>query len=126
MKKSHELDVNNYANLAAEKVGFIGEIKFQTLSRWFEKAGTYEILDFTPYEKPSFTFNHWRYREDDTPTGIDLGVYTIRITESKFYNGKTIRVKVSAFLTDDSLYIWNYNVDTGKSLKAYRFPFVNC
>ena len=54
MKKSTELDINYYVNLAAEKVGYIGDLEFKTFSKRSEKAGTFEILEFTPYENPNF------------------------------------------------------------------------
>ena len=127
MKTTSELDINYYVNLASEKVGYVGNLRFQTTKNYLEKAGTFEILDFTPYEKPSFYFCSNCYRENDTPTGADLGVYRIRITDSKFYNGKTIRFKVVADVQSkkgmsDDLFIIEINEDTGKRLKAYTFP----
>ena len=48
----------------------------------------------------------------------------------QFYNGKTIRVPVSAYVQSDdkitkALFINNVNLDTGKTLKAYKFGILD-
>ena len=138
MFKTNELDINYFVELAKSHVGEIHDLEFQTHSKRGEAAGKYEILSFTE-ENPHFTMHYFRNKGDDTPDGADLGYYTIRITESKFYNGKVIRVPVQAYvqakdrinLADGeyhitkALFINNVNLDTGKSLKAYEFGIID-
>jgi hypothetical protein len=131
MKKATELDINYYVKLAKDKVGHIGNLTFETFSRQGEIAGKFEILDFEASEPPHFTFNYWMHERDNTPDGAVLGTYTIKLTETKFYNGKTIKVEVRAYVQDgdgkqnDHLFISTYNLLTGKRLKAYHFPILN-
>ena len=127
MLKTNELDINYFVELAKNHVGEIHDLEYQSFRA--ERAGKYEILEFTP-DNPHFKYSYWRYLEEDTPNDADLGYYLVKITESKFYNGKTIRVPVSAYVQSDdkitkALFINNVNLDTGKTLKAYKFGILD-
>jgi hypothetical protein len=127
MFKINELDINYFVKLAESHVGEIHNLKFQSYRA--DYAGKYEILEFVP-DNPHFDYNYWMSREDETPDTAKLGYYLVKITESKFYNGKTIRVPVSAYVQEDdkitnALYIGHVNLDTGKSLKAYQFGILD-
>ena len=127
MFKINELDINYFVKLAESHVGEIHDLEFQSFRT--DYAGKYEIIEFTP-ENPHFDYHFWRNREDETPDTAVLGYYLVKITESKFYNGKTIRVPVSAYVQDDdkitkALFISNLNLDTGKCLKAYKFGILD-
>lgn len=131
LKKTNELNINDFIKLAEDNVGLIGDLEFETQSRQGEIAGTFEILGFEKSENPKFTYTvHW-LEDDETPNGADLGVYTIKLTNTKFYNGKTFRFKVTAYVQDEDrgtnemLHISTLNEDTGKYLKAYCFPILN-
>lgn len=129
MFKINELDINYFVKLAESHVGEIHELKYQSDSKYGEIAGKVEILEFTP-DNPHFDYNFWRHEEDQTPDTAKLGYYLVKITESKFYNGKTIRVPVSAYVQDEkgitkALYINNVNSDTGKQLRAYKFGILD-
>ena len=128
MYKTNELDINYFVQLAKEKVGYIGDLEFQSFKN--EKAGKFEILNFEKVEDPTFTFSYWRFKEADTPNGAILGTYTIKLTDTKFYNGKTFEFEVHAYVQNengliDMLFINNVNLETGKQLKAYKFPLLN-
>lgn len=125
-----DLDINYFMELAKNHVGEVHNLEFQTFSKRDQYAGKYEILDFIPAEEPKFDYSHWSYEEDQTPNEADLGYYMIKISDSKFYNGKTIKVHVTAYVQDDkgitkALYIWNVDENTGKRLKAYEFGIID-
>ena len=132
MKKTNELNINEYVMLAQEKVGYIGEIEFQSPAsyRKCENPGQFEILAFEQHENPHFEYKFWKHEKDDTPDGAVVGYYFIKFIDTKFYNNKVMKFKVSAYVQDDKgtnsrLYIWNNNEETGKWLKAYQFPILN-
>lgn len=132
--KENELNINEFVKYAENHVGETHELKFQ--SKRGEYAGKYEILNFEAYE-PHFTYRYWSCEGEKEPDGAKLGFYTIKITDSKFYNGKTIKVAVHAYVqecddmrTDDwyktkQLYISNINEATGKTLRAYEFGIID-
>ena len=128
LKKTNELDINYFIKLAENEVGKTYDLEFQSFR--LEKAGKFTILSFEENE-PQFKFKYWKHKDDDTPDGADLGYYRVRLYGTKFYNGKEIRVRVSAYVQNeqrginDMLFINNYNEDTGKCLKAYKFPIIN-
>ena len=124
-----ELDINYFVGLAESHVGEIHDLKFQSGSKYGQVAGKFEILAFTA-DDPCFTYDYWMNEENRTPDGAHLGYYTVKITESKFYNGKTVRVRVSAYVQEKgkitkALYVDNLNYDTKKSLRAYRFGILD-
>lgn len=128
MMKTNELNINDYIKLAEEKIGYVGELRFQSKNN--EYAGKFEILGFEPNENPQFTYSHWSYEEDDTPDGARLGYFTIKLTDTKFYNNKIMKFKVNAYVQsregrDNRLFISTKNEVTGKYLKAYEFPILN-
>lgn len=130
MKKTSELNINEYIMLAEEKVGHVGELEFQTFSKRYEDAGNFEILAFVQAEDPHFTYRHKLIEEADTPDGAELGHFIIKFTDTEFYNNKIMKFKVTACVqTEDGqnswLYIYNINAETGKKLKAYKFPMLN-
>ena len=128
MKKTNELNINHYVELAKSKVGLVGDLEFQSRRDGF--AGHYEILEFEEHEEPHFNFSVWWLEEDDTPNGAKVGYYIIKLTDTKFYNNKTIKCEVHAYVQDDEglredLYISTKNEYTGKYLKAYTFPIID-
>jgi hypothetical protein len=130
MKNAKDLDLNYYLGLAAAKVGYKGKLQFQTMSRWGEAAGDFEILDFKPYPDAQFTFTFWKAKQDQTPDGAKLGTYTIKLSNSKFYSGRIFECYVSAYVQNDDglndqLYVDNQDVNTKKRMKAYEFPILN-
>lgn len=129
MFKINELDINYFVKLAESHVGEIHDLKYQSDSKYGEIAGKFEILEFVP-DNPRFDYSHWTTRENETPDHAELGYYLVKITESKFYNGKTIRVPVSAYVQEHdkitkALFINNVNLDTGKGLRAYSFGILD-
>lgn len=125
MLKTNELDINYFVALAESHVGEVHDLDYQSFRT--EPAGKYEILSFTPIN-PEFTFTPWH--EDDEPTGAKLGYYLVKFSGTKFYNGKSIRVPVSAYVQEDdkitkALFINNVNLDTGKTLRAYEFSILD-
>lgn len=129
MFKINELDINYFVELAESHVGEIHALEYETPSKRDQDAGKFEILDFTPVN-PHFGYTFWKYEEDQTPNTAKLGYYLVKITESKFYNGKTIRVPVTAYVQSDdkitkALYIDTENLDTGKRLRAYSFGILD-
>ena len=127
MLKTNQLDINYFVALAESHVGEVHDLDYQ--SSRSDYAGKYEILDFTP-DNPHFTYDHWTNRENDTPDGAKLGYYLVKFSETKFYNGKSIRVPVSAYVQEDdkitkALFINNVNLDTGKTLRAYEFSILD-
>ena len=99
------------------------------MSRSGEIAGKFEIIDFVE-DNAHFDYGFWKHEENETPDTAKLGYYVVKITETKFYNGKTIRVPVSAYVQDEkgitkALFINNVNLDTGKALKAYEFGIID-
>lgn len=132
-----ELNINEFIKYAESHVGEVHELEYQTFSKRDQYAGKYEIISFEPSDDPHFTFNYWKYKEDDTPSGAELGYYYIRIFDSKFYNGKTIKAKVTAYVQTEermntgnwfktkALFINNANEETGKRLKAYAFGIID-
>lgn len=129
MFKINELDINYFVKLAESHVGEIHDLGYETDSKRGEIAGKFEILEFTP-DNPHFGYSFWRYKKDQTPNNAELGYYLVKITESKFYNGKTIRVPVSAYVQEEkgitkALFIDTLNLDTGKRLRAYSFEIID-
>lgn len=129
MKHISELDINYFVELARSHVGEIHDLEFQSMNKCGEIAGKYEIVDFEE-NNPRFEYEFWKNEENETPDTAKLGYYLVKITETKFYNGKTIRVPVSAYVQDKkgitkALYIYNINADTGKALKAYEFGIID-
>ncbi len=127
MFKTNELDINYFVALAESHVGEVHKLVFQNFRP--DPAGKYEILDFTP-DNPHFTYDHWRSLENDTPDGAKLGYYLVKFSKTKFYNGKSIRVPVSAYVQVNNkitkaLFIDNVNLDTGKTLRAYDFSILD-
>lgn len=127
MLKTNELDINYFVALAESHVGEVHDLDYQSFRT--EPAGKYEILGFTPVN-PEFTYNHWWNRENDEPDGAKLGYYLVKFSGTKFYNGKSIRVPVSAYVQEDdkitkALFINNVNLDTGKTLRAYEFSILD-
>ena len=125
-----ELDINFYMECAKSHVGEVNNLDFQAFGRRGEPAGQYEILEFIPAEAPAFTYTYKRFEDDQTPDGADLGFYMVRIFNTKFYNGKTFRVPVTAYVQDKghitkALHVSSVNADTGKALKAYEFPIID-
>lgn len=128
MLKTNELDINYFVKLAEAKEGFIGDLEFQ--SNRADAAGKFEIIKFEKLEEPKFRYSFWRYAEEDTPNRADVGIYTVKLSGTKFYNGRVLKFKVSAYVQDedgvnDRLYISNTNEATGKTLRAYQFPILN-
>lgn len=129
MLKINELDINYFVALAKSHIGEIHDVEFQSMSRCGEIAGKFEIIDFVE-DNAHFGYEFWKNEENETPDTAELGYYVVKITETKFYNGKTIRVPVSAYVQDETgitkaLYIGNINLDTGKALKAYEFGIID-
>lgn len=127
MYKTNELDINYFVELAKSHVGEIGEVESQ--GNTIRQYGHFQIIDFKP-ENPHFTHTYWIHEEDDTPDGADLGEYTIKCLDTKFYKGKEIRVRVSAYVQEDkgvtkALYVDNINRETGKTLRAYSFGIID-
>lgn len=131
-----ELDINEFMGYAAEHIGEVHELQFQSFSKRSEYAGKFEILDFEKAENPQFTYDYWKYRDEKTPSGADIGYYKIRITDSKFYSGKTFWFPVSAYLQyqdpntgkvykSKELFISNAPRETNKRLKAYEFGIID-
>lgn len=132
-----ELDINEYVGFAASHVGETRELEFQTFSKRGEAAGKYEILDFEKDENPRFTYHYWRHEENRTPDSAVLGWYKIRLTETKYYNGKTFWFPVTAYVQDEykpegdharktrDLFINNAPRETNKRLKAYEFGIID-
>lgn len=127
MKKTEELDINYYVELAKREIGKTHDVKYE--SDYRKKAGEFTVLSFEE-ENPAFTYNWIQHKEDDTPDGAELGYYRVRINNTKFYNGKEIRVRVKAYVQDykglnDHLFISTKDENTGKWLRAYTFPILN-
>lgn len=130
MKKISELNINEYIMLAEEKVGFIGNMEYASTNKYGEYAGQFEILAFEHAAEPHFTYSFWKYEEEETPNGAVLGYFFIRLFDTKFYNNKTIKAEVHAYVQNEEgansrLFISTKNEDTGKYLKAYQFPILN-
>ncbi len=127
MKKTAELNINEYIMLAEEKVGYVGDLRYQ---RSYEKSGEFEILAFEQAKEPHFTYTYNWLEEADTPDGAVLGYFFIKLTDTKFYNNKTMKFEVIAGVQDEKeknshLHIRFRNEETGKYLKAYAFPVLN-
>lgn len=133
--KTAELDINEFVRFAESHVGETHDLEYQTFSKRGEPAGKYEIIGFEPLDNPHFEYRYWKHAENDTPDNAELGYYYIKISDSKFYNGKTIKARVVAYVqTEDkdgnyyktkALYIYNVNEETGKGLKAYQFGILD-
>lgn len=132
-KKTAELDLQHFIDVAAAQKGQTHDLKFQSASRWGEKAGTFTIEDFEP-EDPHFFYD--RYDRDpasnnDEPTGAKLGSFTIRLNGTKLYKNRVVRCEVHAYVqtkkdgVNDMLCILTMDQIAGKYLKAYDFPILN-
>ena len=134
MFKAEELDINYFVDLAASHVGEVHTVGFQTMAKYGEEAGKFEILEYIE-EDPHFTFRYWLNRDNNTPDGAKLGYYRVKLTGTKFYNGKIFRVPVSASVQGSKkedegkilkeIFVESKNADTGKWLKAYEFGFID-
>lgn len=132
-----DLNINDYLKYAEDHVGETHDLVFQTASKRGEVAGTYTIIKFEASENPHFGYHYWKYEEAKIPQVAELGYYYIKFEGSKFYNGKTIKCPVSAYVQSDydgkpvkcyktkALFINNVNADTNKRLKAYEFEIID-
>ena len=129
-RTADELDLQYYVNLARKQVGTIHDLRFQSNAKCRQKAGEFEILDFEE-KNARWELNDYYLRiGQEIITGADLGTFTIRFKNTKFYNGKVMRFHVQAYVQDkngvnDHLFICNINEESGKGLKAYEFPILN-
>jgi hypothetical protein len=130
------LDINDFVAYAKSHVGETRELEYQTCSMYGEKAGEYTIVRFEASDDPRFTYRYRSDEEDRIPTGAELGYYYIKFSGSKWYNGKTIKCPVSAYVQDidrktgecfktKALYVNTINMETGKRLKAYSFGIID-
>lgn len=126
-----ELDIREFIGFAKEHVGEKNTLMFRND---FDKSGMYEILDFEEDGDPRFEYHYWRHEEALTPDSAVLGYYKIRLTETKFYNGRTFWFPVSAYVQDNkegwviktkALYISSTPRENGKMLRAYSFPIID-
>jgi hypothetical protein len=130
LKKREEHNINEWLVFAKSLVGTTRELNFNSQARYFDEAGEYEILSFKEYEKPQFTFNFYKYEEEDTPSNLHLGVYEIKIKNTKKYNNKTFHFPVSAYFSDyngkynEYLSISEKRIEDNRYLQAYRFKFI--
>ena len=130
LKKREEHNVNEWLEFAKSLVGTTKELKFNAQAKYLETAGQYEILSFEPYENPQFTFDWFKYEEEDTPNNLTLGVYEIKIKNTKKYNDKVFHFPVSAYFSDynkeyhEYLSISEKKIEDNKYLQAYRFSFI--
>lgn len=130
MKKTSELNINEYIMLAEEKVGFVGNMEYASTNKYGEYAGLFEILAFEQAAEPHFKYSFWKYEKEDTPDGAVLGYFFIRLFNTKFYNNRVVKVEVRAYVqdkegTNSRLFVSTKDEDTGKNLKAYQFPILN-
>ena len=129
-RTADELDLQYYVNLARKQVGTIHDLQFQSDAKWGQKAGEFEILDFEEKNARWKLNNYYLGMGQEVVAGADLGTFTIRFKNTKFYNGKVMRFHVQAYVQDkngvnDHLFIRNVNEESGKGLKAYDFPILN-
>lgn len=127
MKKTSEINVQEWTKKASDVVGTVRNLDFQTSTKFGEIAGQYEILSFTPCENQKFTFSHWTQEKNDTPSGLELGFYKIKFHNTKKYNGKEFTFMVKAFFSEkmgDSLYISTKKEEDEKGLLSYKFGFI--
>lgn len=130
MKHISEINVNEWFEIAQSKVGKTFDLKFQTFNKYDEVAGQYEILSFQPNSEVVFKYNYWEYEEAQTPTGIDLGVYEIKLLNTEQNNGKVFHFRVSAYFSEytgnyeEMIFIDTQRLEDNKYLKAYRFDFL--
>lgn len=129
-RTADELDLQYYVNLAKEQVGTTHDLEFQSASKWGQKAGEFEILAFEEKNAGWKLNNYYLGRGQEVIIGADLGTFTIRFKDTKFYNGKVMQFHVQAYVQDkngvnDHLFIRNVNEESGKGLKAYTFPILN-
>lgn len=129
-RTADELDLQYYVNLARKQVGTIHNLQFQSDAKWGQKAGEFEILDFEEKNARWKLNNYYLGMGQEVVAGADLGTFTIRFKNTKFYNGKVMRFHVQAYVQDkngvnDYLFIRNVNEESGKGLKAYDFPILN-
>ena len=129
-RTADELDLQYYVNLARKQIGKTYDLRFQSDAKCRQKAGEFEILDFEE-KNARWELNDYYLRiGQEIITGADLGTFTIRFKNTKFYNGKVMRFHVQAYVQDkngvnDHLFIGDVNEESGKGLKAYRFPILN-
>lgn len=130
LKKREEHNVNEWLEFAKSLVGTTRELKYNAQGKFLTTAGQYEILSFEPYEEPQFGFDYWKREQEDTPTTLSLGIYEIKIKDTKKYNNKVFHFEVEAYFSnynnkyDESLYISTKKIEDGKYLQAYRFDFI--
>lgn len=133
--REDELDTNEFAEYAAQHIGETHNLEFQGNRKIGEIAGKYEILDFEKLDNPKFIYYYWKHEEEGTPDGLNVGFYKIRLTDTKYYNGKTFWFPVTAYVQDTyrreevsktkALHILNAPRETGKTLKAYEFGIID-
>ena len=131
-----QLDITEYIKYAESHIGETHELKYESASKWTETAGNFTITGFEASENPHFGFSWSGSAKDNTPDTAELGFYYIKFEGSKWYNGKTIKCPVSAYVQTRSrdnlnewcktkaLYIHTENAETGKRLKAYNFGII--
>lgn len=131
MKHISDINISEWMEIAQSNVGNTFDLGFQTLSKYGEVAGQFEILSFQPDEDPKFKYTYWKHEEQQTPDGLELGVYEIKLLNTKQNNGKIFHFKVSAFFSElgghynESIYISTKRLEDNKYLKAYEFGFLN-
>ena len=130
------LNINDFIEFAKSHVGETHDVRFQSSSKWGQVAGQYTILDFEASD-PHFEYSYWKNKDNKTPDGAKLGHYTIRFEGTKFYNGKTLKCPVTAYVQDNdrddednwyitkALHIGNYDIENGKFPKAYCFKILD-
>lgn len=129
-RTADELDLQYYVNLAKEQVGITHVLWFQSDAKCGQKAGEFEILAFEKKNARWKLGDYYLKRGQEVILGADLGTFTIRFKDTKFYNGKVMQFHVQAYVQDkkgvnDYLFIRNVNEESGKRLKAYKFPILN-
>lgn len=129
-RTADELDLQYYVNLAKEQVGITHVLWFQSDAKWGQKAGEFEILGFEEKNAGWKLNDFYLKRGQEVITGADLGIFTIQFHDTKFYKEKIMRFKVQAYVqdkngTNDHLFISTVDEESGKGLKAYRFPILN-
>lgn len=129
-----ELDIHDFVEYAKAHVGEKHALEFQDYKKGDQIAGYFEILDFEQDSNPEFVFHHWRSEEENTPDGARVGCYRVRLTGTKFYNGKTFTVPVTAYVQHEragyvfktkALFVSNVPNETGKRMKAYSFGILD-
>ena len=134
MKNTQELDLQYYINLAKSKVGYKGELNFQTFSKCDEFAGEFEVLSFKESNEPQFLYPaEWVQKKkhiEDCPNAAELGYFTIKLKNTKIYKNREFTCKVQAYVQNDEgltdrLYISNEPIELKKRMRCYSFPILN-